>query len=235
MQIAALSDLHIGANSRSDSFRHREADFLTFLTELEADHDRIIILGDLFQTEHGWLPGRSMARRELGRARRRVPSLWRRLSTSPYSYIHGNHDTISATALGAPEFLHLTADDFAIYFIHGHQFDPLFRHIYPLARASTWFSGRLRNAGLGPAADWLEHHDVTIKHERFKGHAGPYASAARRLMREHGVDVVVMAHTHIGDRLELDEGILANTGTCMRDFVYVSIDTVARTVDLRRR
>jgi len=216
-----------------DGFRHREDDFCRFLDVLEASHEQIVILGDLFQTEHSWSLTGSAKRAELERAKARVPNLWARLSRHPYTYVHGNHDAVAGTTAHAVESHRAGSNDFAVYFIHGHQFDPLLLRARPAARMATWFSGRVRALGLGPLADWLEHQDVHLKHQRFSGANGPYAAAASRLLYEQSVDVVVMGHTHVAARVDLPTGTYLNTGTCsLGQFSYVSIDTADRTTTL---
>lgn len=233
MRIAALSDFHIGARAYMDEFRHDEARFLAYLDRLEASHDRIVLVGDIYQTEHSLRPGHQAAARELGRARRRLPALAERLRGGPYLYLHGNHDAVAGAELAAPEQLRLAADGFAVVFIHGHQFDPIFSRAYAAARAATWFTGRLRRLGLRPLAQWFEGRDIALKHRRF-GHAhGPYATAARALLREHSADLVVMGHTHVPHLHLLPEGRIVNTGSCSRGrTMHVTIDTAARSVEI---
>lgn len=235
MRVAALSDFHIGSHSSGDSFGHSQETFLDYLDALEREHDRIVLLGDVFQAEHGPRLGAAGARAELERARQRVPALWERIRTDPYVYVHGNHDAVAGPMLGARTSYRLDEDGFRVFFIHGHQFDPLLRTIYPLARMSTWMMGRVRRFGLRPVAEWFEHKDITLKHERFRGRDGPYARAAASLLDEEDADAVVMGHTHVPDRLELSNGVFANTGSCsVGQRMHVSIDTVARTVELLR-
>ncbi len=233
MRIAALSDFHIGARAYTDEFHHAEDDFLAYLDGLEAEHDRIVLVGDIYQTEHALLPGLTAAARQLARARARLPALAARLRGPKYLYLHGNHDAVAARELGLPEHLRLTADDFTIVFIHGHQFDPIFQRARAAAQAATWFTGRLRRVGLRPLAQWFEGRDVALKHRRF-GHAdGPYARAARRLLREHAADLVVMGHTHVPHLHVLPEGRVVNTGSCSRGRrMHVTIDTATRSVDV---
>lgn len=233
MRIAALSDFHIGARAYTDEFHHAEADFLRWLDALAADHDRIVLVGDIYQTEHALLPGSAAAARQLARARARLPALAERVCGPKFLYVHGNHDAVAAHELGAPEQLRLVADDFAIVFIHGHQFDPIFQRARAAAQVATWFTGRLRRAGLRPLAQWFEGRDIAIKHRRF-GHAdGPYARAARRILREQAADLVVMGHTHVAHQHALPEGRLVNTGSCSRGRrVHVTIDTRARSVEI---
>ncbi|MCA9691677.1 MAG: metallophosphoesterase family protein [Nannocystaceae bacterium] len=227
MRIAAISDLHIGPRARGDAFGHREDAFLERLDALEAAHDRIVLVGDVFQTEHGVALSRRVAARELARARARLPRLAARLAG--YDYVHGNHDEVSRVELAAPSELRVEADGFAVLFVHGHQFDPVLRRVAPLARAATWATGRMRAAGLAPLADWFEGRDIQIKHDRFGRADGPYASACRGLLARHGVDAVVMGHTHVPVRYEFPEGVVINTGSCSRGaWMYASIDTRAR-------
>lgn len=235
MRIAALSDFHIGARGYMDEFRHHEADFLAFLDSLEHTHDRIVLVGDIYQTEHALLPGQGPAAAQLARARARLPALSERLRGPQYLYLHGNHDAVASQALAAPETLHLAADDFTIVFIHGHQFDPIFQRARAAAQAATWFTGRLRRAGLRPIAQWFEGRDVAIKHRRFGHVDGPYARAARTLLRAHAADLVVMGHTHVPHLHELPEGRVVNTGSCSRGRrTHVSIDTTTRSVTIHR-
>jgi len=233
MRIAALSDFHIGARGYTDEFHHREDAFLEFLAQLEATHDRIVLVGDIYQTEHDLLPGHRAAARQLARAQARMPRLAERLRGPAYLYVHGNHDAVAHAELAAAERLKLEADGFAVLFVHGHQFDPVFRRAQSAMRAATWFTGRLRRVGLRPLAQWFEGRDIAIKHRRF-GHAqGPYAVAARGLLREHAADLVVMGHTHVPHLHALPEGQIVNTGSCSRGrFMYVSIDTAARSVEI---
>ncbi len=235
MRIAALSDFHIGARADTDEFHHAEADFLAWLDQLESSHDHIVLVGDIWQTEHGLLPGARAAARQLSRARARLPRLAARLAGRPYLHVHGNHDAVAREQLGAREHLRLTADGFTALFIHGHQFDPIFTGAYAAARAATWFTGRLRRVGLRPLAQWFEGRDVAIKHRRFGHVDGPYARAAAGLLREHAADLVVMGHTHVAHLHPLPGGRLVNTGSCARGRrVHVSIDTRTRSVEIHR-
>jgi UDP-2,3-diacylglucosamine pyrophosphatase LpxH len=233
MRLAALSDFHIGARAGMDEFRHDEAAFLERLARVVDTHDRVILVGDIYQTEHAFQPGRRAAARQLHLARRRLPRLARALDR--LDYIHGNHDFVARDELGARTELRVDADGCAVLFTHGHQFDPVFNRAYLAARAATWFTGRLRRAGLRPVAHYFEQKDIAIKHGRFGHAAGPYAAAAAALMRERGLDFVVMGHTHVAHRHDLPQGTVVNTGTCSGGrFTVVTLDTAARTVAIAR-
>ena len=235
MRIAALSDLHIGARPWMDEFRHSEGSFLRFLDRLEAEFEAIVLVGDVFQTDHCWIPGRRGAIRQLRLARGRLPDLAKRLAAAPYHYIYGNHDAIAQDLLAARETLALEADGLRIFFVHGHQFDPLFRRAWALTRAASWCTGRLRFVGLRALAQSIEGHDIRIKHRRFHHPEGPYLKAGRRLLREQHADIVVMGHTHMPVRVEVPEGIIVNSGSCSAgQLSYVAIDTRQHSVELRR-
>jgi predicted phosphodiesterase len=229
MRIAALSDFHIGVTAARDGFRHDLRAFGRALDRIEAQHDRIVLLGDIYQTDHAAVPTRASARRDLAAARKRIGGLAQRLANPPYVHVHGNHDAIAADELGAPEWLREPGVH-AAFFIHGHQFDPVARRAKPLADLGTWVTGRLRAIGLRRWAYALEARDVAIKHARFHHDSGPYMSAGRALAREHEAAVVVMGHTHVGtvSRVDVDgrAAIVANTGTCSNARLeWLSIDT----------
>jgi UDP-2,3-diacylglucosamine pyrophosphatase LpxH len=225
MRVAAISDLHIGTSARTDGFRHPTRAFLRFLDELERTHDRIVLLGDIWQTDHGAMPGPRARARALHAARGRVGVVTERFSASPYVYVHGNHDEIAAHELGAATS-HAVPGVFPALFIHGHQFDPVALAAPRLADLGTWTCGRLRAAGLRPVAAWLEGRDVAVKDQRFRGTEGPYARAAGRLARDHAAPIVVMGHTHVPSVTPIAEGLAVNTGTCSDGRrMWASIDT----------
>ena len=224
MRIAAFSDLHIGAHRHTDGFRHDLDRFAAFLDRLEAAHDSIVLLGDVYQTDHALVPTAAAARRMLARARARVAALAERFDRPPYVHVHGNHDAIAGPALGAPERLRLPGR-FPVLFVHGHQLDPVAVHARWAAELGTWGTGRLRAMGLRPLAWWLEQRDVAIKDRRFRGPAGPYARGAAALVREHAAPIVVMGHTHCPGITPLPDGVMVNTGTCSGGrTMWVSID-----------
>lgn len=232
MRIAALSDLHIGARRHVDGFRHDPAVFARLLDRLEAEHDAVVLLGDVYQTDHALVPTRAAARRMLARARARVAELSARFERPPYVHVHGNHDAIAGAALGAPERLRLPGR-FPVLFIHGHQFDPVAVRARWAADLGTWTTGRLRAVGLRPLAWWLEQRDVAIKDRRFRGPGGPYARGAQALVHEHGAAIVVMGHTHCPGITPLSPGVMVNTGTCSGGrTMWVGIDSERGTIEV---
>lgn len=218
MQIAVLSDLHLGAKDPLDRFaRGDEAEtrLVRFLAELEADVDRVVLCGDVFETLRGPLPGPSHL--ELTRAMEAYPEIARRVVDDPrYVLVQGNHDVIAGERLGAPEFHRERDHGLELLFFHGHQLDRLARGHAPLSRLGVWAGGLLERFGL-PVT-----HRVDAK--RGQAYAEPDAPdgdprvrevAAAALGRKMGADVVVNGHTHNLVRRELNDVVYLNSGTCL--------------------
>lgn len=228
MRIAALSDIHIGVTPGRDGFGHVPAAFAAWLGHLRQTHDRVVLVGDVFQTDHGWWPGSRAA--ALHAARRRLPEL-----LAGVDYVHGNHDLVAAEAIAAPTTLRLEADGVALVFTHGHQFDPVARGAQWLADVGTYTTGTLRRIGAVALASWLERRDVAIKHARFGGAHGPYARGALSLARQLEADLVVMGHTHAAELHTWPGVVYGNCGTCSGgERQCLSIDTARGGVELWR-
>lgn len=232
MRIAVLSDLHIGRDPRTDAFGHEPDRFTRWLDDLAARHDTVVLLGDVYQTDHGAWPGARARARALHAIRRRVPALTERFDHPPFVYVHGNHDEIAASELGASARVMLA--DGAICCVHGHGYDPVARTSQSLADLGTWSMGRLRALGARPLARAFEGHDVAIKHRRFGGATGAYAEGARELARETSARVVVMGHTHVPEVHRIGDDLFVDDGTCSEGRLqWAEIDTDAGTVELR--
>lgn len=139
--------------------------------------------------------------------------------------VHGNHDTWTQEALSAETRLLRSHAGRTVVLVHGDAHDPVLGSAPGLSHGATWFTGRLRWAGLRWPAELLEEQDVQIKARRFQGVDGPYAAGARQLGATHGAHLVVMGHTHVPILHDTGGPVLANTGTCSRRrFMGVSID-----------
>lgn len=218
MQIAVVSDLHLGAKDRLDRF-HRadaaEARLIAFLGELERGVDRVVLCGDIFETLRGRVPGPS--RRALAAALEAYPGLARRIREDRrYVLVRGNHDTLTGPVLGAPEFHWERHHGLRIVFFHGHQLDRLARGHAPLSRLGVWAGGVLERLGV----------NVTHRVDAARGHAyddadapelppGQRETAAVALGKSMGADVIVNGHTHNLVCRELDGAMYLNSGTCL--------------------
>lgn len=156
MKIAVISDLHLGTG-RSDLFGHEESRFLRFLDHLEANFERVILLGDVFETLTV-RPSRQV--RELRLAREQHKAIVSRFEGDRYTYLHGNHDLVAGHVDGSPDTLRLEVDGVRLAFLHGHQFDWVVKKARFVSEWAAWLAGMAVRVGLRPvvrAAQAIEH------------------------------------------------------------------------------
>ena len=221
MHVAVISDLHLGARDAPDSFRHDDAEFLGFLSFLESNFEKIVLLGDVWETLTGQLPGN--AELELERARHAHPEIARRFRGPRYAYVHGNHDLVAGRVDHAPEELALSADGVRLVFTHGHQTEVLARF---LSEVGVWLGGWIRRAGLGPLYEffaWLDGKRTAASADPTRC---PFQRWAVDLARLRAADIVVTGHTHFAARAEHGQRLFLNSGSCSEGkFSYLSLDT----------
>ena len=224
MHIAVISDLHLGAGGRADGFGHDDAEFLRFLGFLERQFERIVLLGDIWET----LASRRLgdAARELGRARAAHPEIARRFERPQYTYVHGNHDLVAAELDRAPEHVLLESDGTRLLFTHGHQHDILVWRGKWLAELGVWLGGWLLRMGLRPI------YEVFYRLDALRSGAAPdrercsFQRWAMRRGEQCAADVVVTGHTHLATRAEHGARLFLNSGSCAAGrFSFSSIDT----------
>lgn len=224
MQIAVISDLHLGAGDRSDVFRHEDDRFLCFLDFLESNFERIVLLGDIWETLTPAWP--CDAREMLRRCRQAHPNIARRFERPRYTYVHGNHDLVAGWAEKVPEELTLEDSGTRILFTHGHHHDALFRRARWLSELGVWVGAWILRLGLRPlyrildAADRIRSGiDHDARHCTFQRWAVSLANLRR-------ADVVVTGHTHVPLRTEHPNALFLNSGSCAEGrFSFLSLDT----------
>lgn len=228
MKIAVISDLHLGRCPLADQFQHVEEAFLRFLDRLESRFDRIVLNGDVYQTDHGrWHGGRE---EELHAARERWRRLVERFDQAPYTYIAGNHDLVAVKELGAPLSVDWQVDDLRLHFTHGHLYDPILAHVPGFARFVSWLAGWAERLGMRRAIETLEKLDPT-RHAVLSSDVpgGALARAAVDRLASRAADVVVMGHTHRPAVLATPFGHYLNSGSCSRARLsWLEIDTARR-------
>jgi predicted phosphodiesterase len=233
MQIAVISDLHLGPGDPSDSFGHDDATFGRFLDRLESNFERIILLGDIWET----LTSTRLydLREGLRRAKEAHPSLASRFEKNQYEYVHGNHDWISREVDASPSEMLIDADGLRLVFTHGHHHDFLVRRARWVSECSVWLGGWARRLGLG--ALYRVGYDIDAWLSKPK--LGPTLDSFQRwafgLARLRAADVVVTGHTHV-PHLERSQGrVFLNSGTCSEGHLtYLSIDTRQQTFAIAR-
>ena len=238
MQIAVISDLHLGAKNRLDRFSRAddaEARLTAFFERLEGHVDKVVLCGDIFETLRAALPGPSED--DLKASLEAYPEVARRVMDDPrYVLVHGNHDIITKDVLGAAEFHHERDHGLELVFFHGHQSDRLARGNAPLSRLGVWSGGVLERLGL-PITQRVD----TVRGQRIPEPDTPgldpnrLERASVALGKSMGADVVINGHTHQLVRHEVDDVIYLNSGTCLtgrREAVL--IDTAGPTFELIR-
>jgi UDP-2,3-diacylglucosamine pyrophosphatase LpxH len=230
MRIASFSDIHLGPAPNRDKFRHKEDVLLRFCEHVQTGHDRVILVGDVFQADWGRRIGPQAA--EVDATRARYARLWALWSSLPYVLLRGNHDHVTAAHLGALSRFEVEANEVRVLYVHGDEFDVTLRGIGP--HLTMWVVGRLRNGGAAWAADWIEDSLLQGLNDVFS-RGDSTMRAVPGLRAERAVDVVVAGHTH-KPRCEVVRGVAyANSGaTKPGALTYASVDTEARTVGLWR-
>ncbi|MFZ5478098.1 MAG: metallophosphoesterase family protein [Myxococcota bacterium] len=209
MRIAVISDLHLGDLGASERFGHSDGTFLGFLARLEDAFERVVLLGDIWETATPMRFGR--AAEALRASREAHPALAERFAGPRYTWIHGNHDLVAAKLERVPGALRLRADGVRLLFTHGHWFDDFWLRRRALHERASWLVGWLLRLGLRTAVRRLDTLDNALGGIEDAG-ACPFREAAARAARAQAVDVVVTGHTHVGgchlvgDRLVLDSG-----------------------------
>jgi predicted phosphodiesterase len=223
MQIAVISDLHLGAGGAADGFGHDDGDFLRFLRFLEGNFERVVLLGDVWETLTGRLPGDP--REQLRRARETHPEIARRFARPQYLYVHGNHDLI-AGAEGTPDELQLDTDGVRLLFTHGHQNDTLIQRRRWISELGIWLGGWVRRLGLAPLYRLLASLDEMRSGLSLDGSVCAFQRWALEVARERDVDVIVTGHTHHAARTEQGSKLFLNSGSCSEgQLSYLAIDT----------
>jgi predicted phosphodiesterase len=209
--IAVISDLHLGARPATDLFGHDDGDFLRFLSFLERNFERIVLLGDIWETLTSSTP-RGHAE-ELRLARDRHPELAKRFERRMYHYVHGNHDWVAADE-GAPGELRWNYGGQRLIFAHGHQSDSLVMKARAVAEAGIWLGGWIRRAGMKAAYDFFDRLDQSrgVYHDLESPGAVEAWAVAEVKRRE--ADVIVTGHTHVMRKTEHDAHLFMNSGSC---------------------
>ncbi len=224
MRLAVISDLHLGRRDAVDPFGHEDEAFLRFLRFLEDSFDRIVLLGDIYETLTARVPQQQLA--ELGAAREAHPELVRRFERRQYLYVHGNHDLVAGPALGAPEEVVIDADGVRILFTHGHRHDWLIRHLRQFSEWGVWAGAWLRRLGLHGLFRACDLLDQRMRGASLDATRCTFQRWAMSLGQERKADVVVTGHTHLGGVAHHGARLFLNSGTCSEGtFSFLEIDT----------
>lgn len=223
MRIAVISDLHLGAGDSADGFGHDDGEFLKFLDFLEGNFERIVLLGDIWETLQSRGFGRAAQEFEAAQAAHR--EIAHRFQRPRYHYVHGNHDLV-AGAQGVPDELLLEADGVRLLFTHGHQGDSLIEKRRWLADILVWLGGWIRRCGMGAFYRLCADYDLARGGLRADGSRCPFQQWAVACAAHRSAEVIVTGHTHMAARNEHGARLFLNSGSCSEgNLSFLSIDT----------
>ena len=224
MQVAVISDLHLGPGGAADGFGHDDTEFLGFLSFLEENFERVVLLGDIWETLTGKLPGDPGG--ELRAAQNAHHELAARFRGPRYLQVLGNHDMIAGKLDGVPEEITLEADGVRILFTHGHQSDPLVAERQSTSELGVWLGGWIRRAGLASvyrAASTLDTLRSGVSEDSSRC---VFQKAWMGRAADRDVDVMVTGHTHLATRAEHGDRLYLNSGSCSEGQTsFLAIDT----------
>lgn len=230
MQLAVISDLHLGRGDRSDRFGHEDSEFLRFLRYLERNFERVVLLGDVWETLASTRPLAQVE--ELALARAAHPEIAQRFQRSSYTYLHGNHDLVAAHIDGAPDTLSLKVDGLRLLFTHGHGYDRMARW---LSETGVWLGGWLLRLGLGFVTQMFDTFDNALGGASIDPRRCAFQRWAVTMARQRASDVIVTGHTHMGARELHGNTLFLNSGACSGgELSFLSIDTARGEFRLNR-
>jgi len=224
VEIAVISDLHLGTKDRADGFGHDDGEFLRFLCFLERHFERIVLLGDIWETLTSRCPW--AARHALLAARESHPEIARRLRGPRYEYIHGNHDMVARSVDGARERWLLDVDGRRLLFTHGHEHDRLFRVARHLAELGVCIGGWLRRAGFHRLYRWLDGLDQKRSAIAMDPNQCTFQAWAVDAAEKARADIVITGHTHLSLVVAHERTLYLNSGSCSQGHIsFLRLDT----------
>jgi predicted phosphodiesterase len=224
VNIAVISDLHLGSEDGVDSFGHVDREFLRFLDYLEQNFERIVLLGDIWETLTPRCP--FSARRGLREARERHSDIARRFERPGYTYIHGNHDLVAAQVDAAPEQWSLDVDGKRLLFMHGHRHDRLINVARHIVELGVFIGGWIRRAGWHRLYQYLDQLDQQRSAVSLDAQSCSFQAWAMNVAARAQADIVVTGHTHVPVSTEHGRRLYMNSGSCSRGrYTYLALDT----------
>jgi len=221
MHVAVISDLHLGTRGATDIFGHEDNEFLNFLSYLEGNFERIVLLGDIWETLTA--PTYFQRVKELRAAQEAHSEIHKRFRGEKYRYVHGNHDLVAGAVEGAAEEFALNVDGVRLLFSHGHQGDGICHERRSVSELAVWAGAWIRRLGLNLLYTYFAHleSDRTSRSGECTVKKWALGQALQR-----SADVVVTGHTHVSARVEDGSSLFLNSGTCARGNIsFLSLDT----------
>ena len=237
MQIAVLSDIHLGEKNKLDQFHRNDGaheQLHQLLNYLENHVDKIVLLGDIFETLRG---KRYSKEKTLVKILKSYPQITSKImDNEKYELISGNPDSVTTQLLNAREMIKIKDGSNTIAFFHGHQLDPIVMNPieYRIERVCVWLGGWLERMGF----DVTHKMNLVSKMKSLTNRwpASNCEEAATKLGESMGCNIVVTGHSHHPMKVEYGDSLFLNSGTrvaARQDLVI--IDTVMNQYDVHKQ
>lgn len=214
MQIAVLSDIHLGRKDKLDQFNRNpgaEEALYSLLANLENSVDKIVLLGDIFET----LRGKTLnAKKELREVLKMYPVITKKIiDDDKYILISGNHDVVTSKILNAPDWVRLKDHGTSISFFHGHQLDPFVEGFWTnnFEKIGVWLGGWFERAGLDVTKKGNISSKLKALADQWK--VGKFERLAAAMGEDLKSDLVITGHSHHPMKVEFDSTLFLNSGT----------------------
>lgn len=226
MDIAVISDLHLGPGDVTDQFGHNDYEFITFLKFLESNFEKIILLGDIYEC----LMSREFGKTEylIKNCQEAHKEIVKRFNTSQYTYVHGNHDQISSKILNTPEDFFIKVGNENILFTHGHQYDSFVQDKRIISEFGAWLGGWIIRIGMLPVYKIFATLEAKYGCGGLDKMKRQFENLAVTSAKQRKADIVVTGHTHLAAKSEYGSQLYLNSGTCSEgNLNFLSINTNA--------
>jgi UDP-2,3-diacylglucosamine hydrolase len=224
MRIVFFSDAHL--DKKDDGRRDL---LLRFIINVCQDADMLVIVGDLFEFYHGYDGYIYPWYKEVIESLKSIAS-----KSKPVYFIEGNHEFKMGgffekyTGIRCVDDLTIDIDSKKILIAHGYQI----RKNYLVKFLKTPFIYGIMDM-FGPALTWkIAAVSGTFLSRKTKPFIANVMDIFREFARgklDDGYDAVILAHSHIPDKMEYDSGNTTkhylNTGDIIKSSTYVEYNT----------
>lgn len=230
MAVFFISDAHLGENFQERE-KHKKERLESFLAMVAEKGEKLFVVGDLFDF---WFEYKHAIPKEHLQIILKLADLKKR-GIELY-YITGNHDHWLGDFLSREvgftiyrDQANIIIDNKKVHIIHGDGLarnDVGYRILKKILRNRVnIFLYRLITPDIGiPLAKFVSGKSRGYTQKRPKeSFLDEYRQYARDRLKA-GDDVVIIAHTHVPEQIESDQGLYFNTGDWVENFTYVEYD-----------
>ncbi|MFA6232668.1 MAG: UDP-2,3-diacylglucosamine diphosphatase [Bacteroidota bacterium] len=220
-----ISDVHLGIGSAAEE-RRRLGLLLSLLADILKERGDLYIVGDLFDF---WYEYRSVVPRGYHRLYQALEDL--RQSDCAVTYLAGNHDFAIGDFFSRDLDINVVRDDIAFtaqdrrfYLFHGDGLAPkdggyrLLKRVLRSPLSQRLYRLLHPDLGFGIAQRFSHSSRDYTSAKDFGQSDGMLLEAERRIAA--GVDIVIMGHRHVPDKVSIGAGTYINLGDWLSHFTY---------------